>query len=178
MDERMLQAAAAALEQDWLNLATLTELENLEAELTEPVADLIFSRIRLRAQLGLPANDCAARRPNPDCTCLTEALNELATGEPPTGDGVRKLAKKRHKRRQPLRVQRLSPAKPEPPSIAQIEPAPAPLPPLTETPTRRDVKPRFRHRESPHPLSIEAFRRSEQGPSSRDLLVPAGRPNA
>jgi hypothetical protein len=34
-------------------------------------------RTKLRALLGLPANDCGARKPNPACTFLTATLDQL-----------------------------------------------------------------------------------------------------
>jgi len=125
MDERTLQAAAAALEKGWLELATERELVLLDASGERPelfedkdpgeirillafdavgdgigpttikmqtpeagtetapnVAEFVFRRTRLRSRLGLPANDCGAKRPNQDCSCLTRCSTSRATRTP------------------------------------------------------------------------------------------------
>jgi hypothetical protein len=55
----------------------------------------------LRGCLQLPPNDCGARKPNPECTCLTEALDEL--GENADRGTIVATARKRHKRRRTAR---------------------------------------------------------------------------
>jgi hypothetical protein len=157
IDERSLQTAAAALEKNWLELATGKELDLLEAsgrrpdlfekpddaelrivmhpslaeaygddvregnaivirtgppdpKAMEAAADLVTRRIRLRARLRLPADDCGARKPNRECTCLSLALDEC--GEDADRAAIVANARKRHIRRRPFRARHA--AKPKP----------------------------------------------------------------
>ncbi len=138
--DRDLETLLAAFDRDWWHYLPCGELEVLDlilgeaetAVLGEGQMDAIRKlkeKARVRMLLGLSRSDCGARRENPDCRCLTEALEELsAGGELPNADTVRKLGQKRHRRRKPLRTPcRLSPVKPEPAPVAQVEPSPPPL---------------------------------------------------
>ena len=212
MDERTLQAAAAALEKGWLKLATPKELQLLElsgqrpalfeskddgelrilfhpsmglepmtasvqqGEVSANAAELVFRRTRLRTRLGLPAHDCAAKRPNDDCTCLTATLDELSDEElAQLSDKAPVLAaaRKVHKRRPARLWLKPSQSSKQPtatPQAATVERASPLHDPLTETSTKPALKPRFRRSHGPpDPLSYAAFKRDQGGPSIRGM---------
>jgi hypothetical protein len=131
-------------------------------------ADLVTRRIRLRTLLALPASDCGARKPNPKCSCLTSALDEL--GEQADREGIVLTARKRHVRRRPP-LRRRSKAKP---AATEVAPAPVrqpiaalmPGPPVERPPDPPQERGRWRQRgEDAHPLSPYAFRRNQEGES-------------
>jgi hypothetical protein len=218
LDERALQAAAAALEKNWLKLATDKEIDLLLATDSRPelfekpqdgeirivlhpalaacysdeirdgnsvvirtgppdpkameaAADLIVRRLRLRAHLGLPSADCGARKPNPDCTCLTATLDALGDEVPEDKKAILEAARKLHvSPPRPRWGRPKATAKPSPPKRAAEALTPLPSPdPLTETSTRPDLKPRprvWQPKPRPHPLSFRAWKDAQEGRSS------------
>jgi hypothetical protein len=160
-----VQAAAAALEANWLKLATLKELELLELSgerpdlfankndgelrvlfhpamglepvsvvkkgpVAENASELVFRRTRLRTRLGLPAEDCGARKPNRDCTCLTAVLDELGAEGERGADKESVLAAARKRRIKPeRRWHRPRKTTPVAPPVAQPAPVEPPIEP-------------------------------------------------
>jgi len=123
-------------------------------------------RIGLRVRLGFAHEDCIGERvldrsflvkrdsgriENQRCDCLTQTLDALPDEEAADKGDVRKVARQLHKRLRPPRKRKPKPTPTVPAEAAQFAPtaseAPGatPAPELvTETPTRRDVRPRFR----------------------------------
>jgi hypothetical protein len=135
-----------------------------DREVSENVADLVFRRTRLRTRLGLPASDCAARKPNPDCSCLTTTLDEL--GEHAIDrEAVLAAARKRHAPRRPIRHHRPKPNRP-PRTVPPVTVKPPPAAELvTETATRRDVRPRFRRRHTHFQSKPSVAQRTDPRPA-------------
>jgi hypothetical protein len=159
--------------------------DDLAAHPPSAQANEIVRRIRLRTELGLPRRDCGSRLQREGCSCLGRALDQLINVHGVNRDRVMSLSREIHKetravdreRKRAEKAQRkeadrrakeareasksssASPAQ-QAPTVKRAKASPRP----GETLRRR------RHREPPHPLSIEAFRRSQRGPSVGNIM--------
>jgi hypothetical protein len=157
--------AATTLELIELSQVAPRAMAGLGGPLNEQAAR-VRRRIGLRVRLGFAHEDCIGERvldrsflvrrdsgqiENQHCDCLTQTLDGLPDDEAADKSDVRKAARQLHKRLRPPRKRKPKPTPGMPAEAAQFAPAASkapeatPAPELvTETATRRDVRPRYR----------------------------------